>query len=188
MENTNILKNYHKLTAVAGIVIIAFIFRLLPHPPNFAPIAALALFSAVNIDGVLAYIIPLLSMLLSDIVLGFHSTMIFVYSAFLLTGFLGRLLKKKNNAVKLLFVSLLSSVLFFIITNFGVWLTGSMYPKNFSGLMEAYFLGIPFFRNTMLGDMFYSFTFFYGYKLMMNLIDGLIYRYKIRLSSSVSTD
>ncbi|MDO8609868.1 MAG: hypothetical protein Q7R95_04925 [bacterium] len=147
------------------IIILAVVARLIPHAPNFAPIGGLALFSGANFKKKSALIIPLSAMFISDIFLGFHKTMPYVYLSFILIALIGGLIK--NNKWQSIFkASLISSVLFFLITNFGVWASESMYQKNLNGLMQSYVMGLPFFRNTILSDLFYSFSFFYGYKFL----------------------
>lgn len=158
------------LLTTLGIIIIAASARIIPHPPNFTPIGGLAIFSGIHFEKKSAVIIPLLAMLLSDLILGFHSTMPFVYLSFLIMFFIGRLVRKKTSFIKLISASLTSSILFFLITNFGVWLLFDMYVKNFSGLINCYVMGLPFFRNTILGDLFYTLTFFYGYRYSFVLI------------------
>lgn len=147
-----------------GIVLLAVIARIIPHPPNFVPIGGLALFSGANFSGKKAYLIPISAMLISDLFLGFHSTMVFVYMSFLLSILIGKMLKKNSNPGKLVLTSLFLSILFFIITNFGVWLTTNFYSKDWVGLVNCYQMAIPFFKNTIFGDLIYSFSFFYGYK------------------------
>ncbi len=164
METGKLLKAIKDNIGVIGIVFVAALMRIFPHPPNFAPIGALALFSGANFKTKRAFLLPLSAMFLSDIIIGLHDTMIFVYGSFFLIAFLGRFLKKVS-PIKLFDVSLLSSLLFFLITNFGVWLVSDMYSKNAGGLFIAYLLGLPFLRNTIIGDIVYSFTFFYGYEL-----------------------
>ncbi len=158
-----------KTISYGAIILLAVIVRLIPHPPNFAPIGGLALFSGSHFKQKIAFLIPLSAMLLSDIFLGFHNAIIYVYASFFLTVLIGRLIKN-NKWQSLALTSLSSSILFFLITNFGVWATGSMYQKNLSGLMQSYAFGIPFFRNTILSDLFYSFTFFYGYKFSSDFV------------------
>jgi len=97
----------------------------------------------------MAYLVPLFIMVMSDLFLGFHTISIFVYAAFILVSFIGTRTKKPS-----VFTILLSSISFFIVTNLGVWLIG--YPKTWTGLVECYTLAIPFFRNSLLGDFFYS--------------------------------
>jgi len=148
--------------------LLAVVARLVPHPPNFAPIGGLALFSGSHFKKKIALLIPLAAMLISDVFLGFHNTMIYVYASFFLAVLIGRLIKN-NRWRSLALASLTSSVLFFLITNFGVWLSYSMYPKTLAGLFQSYLMGLPFFRNTILSDFFYTFSFFYGYQFLSNL-------------------
>lgn len=159
----------HKVVPYLAIILLAVVARLIPHSPNFAPIGGLALFSGANFKNKIALLIPLSAMFISDIFLGFHKTVPFVYVSFLIIALIGGLIKN-NKWQSLLNASLISSVLFFLITNFGVWATGTMYAKNFNGLMQSYAMGIPFFRNTILSDLFYSFSFFYGYRFLSNFI------------------
>ncbi|PIQ72361.1 hypothetical protein COY13_00315 [Candidatus Roizmanbacteria bacterium CG_4_10_14_0_2_um_filter_36_35] len=154
--------------AVVSIILLAVVARLVPHPPNFAPIGGLALFSGSHFKKKIALLIPLAAMLISDVFLGFHNTMIYVYASFFLAVLIGRLIKN-NRWRSLALASLTSSVLFFLITNFGVWLSYSMYPKTLAGLFQSYLMGLPFFRNTILSDFFYTFSFFYGYQFLSNL-------------------
>ncbi len=152
-----------KLISYAVIILVAIAARVIPHAPNFAPIGGLALFK-------IALIIPLTAMFFSDIFLGFHKTVPYVYVSFIIIALIGSLIKN-NKWQSLLLASLTSSVLFFLITNFGVWATGSMsYQKNLNGLMQSYAMGLPFFRNTIISDLFYSFSFFYGYRFLSNLV------------------
>lgn len=149
------------------IITVAVVLRLVPHPPNFTPIAAIALFGGTYLDKKYALIVPLLIMLISDFFLGLHQTMVFVYGSFLLTGLIGLWLKKHKNLRNILLATMSSSVLFFVITNFGVWLIWDFYPKNPAGLLQSYFLALPFFRNTFLGDLFYTGLFFGSYELLL---------------------
>lgn len=164
MENRKVLKLIHKI----GIILLAVVARLVPHAPNFSPIGGLALFSGSNFKSKFSFLIPILAMLISDIFLGFHKTIPYVYLSFIIIFFIGRNIKV-NKWQNLLSASLVSSIIFFVITNFGVWAAGSMYQKNLQGLMQCYTLGVPFFRNTLISDLFYSFSFFYGYRFLSNL-------------------
>jgi hypothetical protein len=107
----------------------------------------------------MAYLVPVFILGLSDVFLGFHLISLFVYSAFLLISFIGTKTKKPN-----IFTILLGSLSFFIVTNFGVWLIG--YPKTWTGIIECYTLALPFFRNSILGDFFYSGIMIFGYKFV----------------------
>ena len=151
-----------KQLIIISFILIAVLFRLVPHLPNVTPITAAALFSGVFLsDKKLAFIIPLAAMAISDIFLGFTLISLFVYSAIILIGFMGIYSKKMN--IKTI---LLSSISFFMITNFGVWLI--WYPKTLEGLVECYTLAIPFFRNSLIGDFVYSGILYYGYQIVAN--------------------
>lgn len=163
METRNIQINKQNILAVGMIVLVAILSRLIPHPANFVPIGALFLFSGARISGKAKYIIPFVVMIISDLFLGFHATMPFVYGALILAIFIGKYIKK-TSFNPIFFSSILSSILFFIITNFGVWAMEQMYTKDINGLINAYIMGIPFFRNTLFSDLLYSFILFYGFE------------------------
>ncbi len=147
MESTIINK---KNLIIAIIMLAAVLTRLVPHLPNFTPVTAIALFGGLYISNkILAYALPLIIMFISDIFLGFSSITLFVYSGFMLVTLIGTLRKKSN-----ILTIFMGSFSFFIVTNFGVWLLG--YPKTWTGLVECYTLALPFFRNSLLGDFFYS--------------------------------
>lgn len=145
--------------------------RLLPHPANFAPITAMALFGGAYLPKKYAFIIPLAAMVISDYFIGFYgTTMFYVYGSFVLSGLIGLWLRSHKNAGTILGGSLMASILFFLITNYGVWANPhSWYPHNFVGLMQSYTMGLPFFRNTLLGDMGYTAVFFGAYEAAKNL-------------------
>ena len=143
-------------------IAVAAIIRLMPHLPNVTPITAMALFSGVYFtQNKYAFIIPLLAMFLSDLILGFSLISIFVYLAFILVSYIGISSKKMN-----IRIILLSSISFFIITNFGVWLIG--YPNTLNGLIECYTLALPFFRNSLIGDFVFSGIMYYGFEFVYN--------------------
>jgi hypothetical protein len=148
-------------------ILITSALRFLPHYPNFTPVAGIALFGGTYFSNKkVAFIIPFAAMFLSDIVLGFHSTMWAVYLSFALIVMIGFLLKKGKRVSNILLASVASSVLFFFITNFAFWLTGGTYPLSFPGLTECYIAAIPFFHYTMLGDLFYVGIFFGAFELL----------------------
>jgi hypothetical protein len=156
-------------------LIIAFAagLRLLPHPPNFAPIAAMALFGGVYLNKKYALILPLLALFVSDLFLGFYGApmMSFVYGSFFLTGCIGIFLKSHKRPAVIIASALFSSLLFYLITNFGVWFTGTMYPKTLTGLVNCYVMAIPFFRNTIIGDLIYTSVFFASYEIALRLLN-----------------
>ena len=149
------------------IILFAVALRILPHPPNFAPIAGMALFGGAYLNKRYALIAPLVAMFISDIFLGFHSGMLFVYGSFLIIGLLGVWLRKNKNMKTITLATFFSSFIFFAITNFGVWLAGGLYPRTIEGFVQCYFYAIPFFRNTILGDLFYVGIFFGCYELAL---------------------
>jgi len=141
---------------ITTLIILASVSRIIPHIPNFSPVAAIALFGGVCFSNKkLAFIVPLAIMFLSDVIIGFHNTMIYVYVAFIIISAIGIYMQEKRNVRNVLVASLISSILFFLITNFGVWASDPT-SIGISGLIETYILGIPFFGNTILGDLFYN--------------------------------
>lgn len=144
-------------------IVVAALTRLLPHAPNFTPIGAIALFAGAHLDKKWRFVVPLGTMFLSDLFLGFHGTMPYVYGSFILSIFMGIYLQDKKSVAMIGLSSLLASVLFFLITNFGVWASSKMYTKDLSGLIDAYTLGLPFFRNTLVSDLLFTAVLFYGY-------------------------
>ena len=140
-----------------GFVLIAALTRLVPHPPNFAPITAMSLFAGAYFTRKqLAFIVPLLAMLISDLFLGFYTISIFVYTSFALITWMGQ----QQNKVTPKLV-LLGSVLFFFVSNLGVWLL--YYPKTIDGLVTCFTLAIPIFATSLLGDIFYSVILVFGF-------------------------
>lgn len=140
--------------------------RLLPHAPNFAPIAAVALFAGAVLPRRWSLVIPFGAMLLSDAIIGFYQVpvMASVYAAFALTVLLGWWSRRQNDrVVSTLGASLTGSVLFFLVTNAAVWRWGGLYPQTAAGLLQSYALGVPFFRNTLASDLFYTTVLFGSY-------------------------
>jgi len=146
---------------IIGLIVFAILTRLIPHPPNFAPVTAIALFSAINFNNnLLKFFIPLVSLILFDFIIGFSLINIFIYLSFIVIVLVGNHFKK----IKLKSI-LISSVVFFIISNFGVWLIG--YPKTISGIIMCYTAAIPFFLNTILGDLFYSYILKHSFNITL---------------------
>ena len=151
-------------------IIAAVILRLVPHLPNFAPIAALALFGGTYLNKKYALLIPLAAMLISDYFIGFYSPwiMLSVYGSFMMIGLIGLWLKNHKTLPNIIGSSLFGSIIFFLVTNFVVWaVPHSMYPHNLQGLMQSYIMGLPFFKNTLAGDLFYVATMFGLYELVL---------------------
>ncbi len=159
---------------VTLMVFAAAFVRLLPHPPNFAPIAAMALFGgAYFTKKSFAFLIPLAAMFLTDAIIGFYSTAWLTYISFALIVVLGIVMLKKVSVKNLIFASVTASVSFFLITNFGVWALGTLYPKTPAGLMESYVAAIPFFQNSLIGDLFFVGVMFGAYELIKYKVPAL---------------
>ena len=149
------LKNLKYFILPIGLILILSFSRLIPHPSNFTPILAVGVFAGFYFRNfILSLFIVIISMFIGDLVIGFHNTMIFTYSSLILAVAIG-LLIKKFNFKEIIFSGLSSSVVFFIVTNFGSWLTLEMYEKNFSGLLQSYFMAVPFFHNTLISTLIY---------------------------------
>jgi hypothetical protein len=145
-----------------ALVVLAAFTRLLPHPYNFSPIDGLAIFSGAMLwkKPSLSFLVPIAALMVGDLFLGLHSTIFFVYGSVALMVILGRSLGSTPSTRAIFGTSVLSSCLFFVITNFGMWLTTPLYSKDVFGLAESYIAGLPFFHWTLLGDLFFSFTLF----------------------------
>ena len=152
-EMNNLTPKFWVLTLM--IFASAFV-RLIPHPPNFAPIAAMALFGGAYFSKKwAAFLVPIAAMLLTDLILGFHETMWAVYLSFALIVVIGMMMLKEKKVGNVFFASVISSVSFFIITNFGLWLSTSYYAKTGAGIAACYTAAIPFFHQTLLSDLFF---------------------------------
>jgi hypothetical protein len=155
-----------RITVALGLIVLAAVSRLLPHPPDFAPLAAMALFGGAYFrDRRLAFAVPLATLLLTDLVLGLHETMPFVYLGFAMTVLIGFGLRSRVRLVSVAGAALASSVLFFVVTNLGVWQVSNLYPHDAAGLLACYVAAIPFFQNSLLGDFLYSGLLFGGMAL-----------------------
>ena len=150
----------NKYIFLISVISFAILSRFLPHPPNFTPVAAIALLSSKGFNNRwIGLLIPMIIMFISDLVLGLHGSIPFVYGAFILISIFGSFVKKINIGVVLS-----SSVIFFLVSNFGVWFL--YYPSTFTDLVTCYTLAIPFFLNTILGDLFFSALMIYSFYYM----------------------
>ncbi len=133
--------------------------RLLPHWPNFTPIGALAVWGGLRLNRQWNIIILLVTMMVTDLFLGWHATWLYVYGSLLVTTWLASKVKSIN-AGPVVGMTLLGAIVFFVVTNFGVWQTSSLYPHTLGGLMASYVAGLPFFRASLSGDIAYTVLFF----------------------------
>jgi hypothetical protein len=173
-------------SVLLGAVLPAAFARLIPHPPNFAPITAMALFGAATFtDKKLALLTPILALFVSDLCIeamyrmalvaswGIYSGMWVTYSAFLFITLMGFLLRYHRTVPAITGMTLAGSAVFFVVTNSGVWAGGNLYPRTLDGLLTCYMAAIPFFQNTLLGDAVYSTALFGGFTLAERLLPVL---------------
>ena len=157
---------------ISLILILAFA-RLIPHPPNFTPIIAVAIMSGYFFKNInLSFLVLIVAMLLSDLFIGFYENVFFVYASLLLITFVFYKISKKINFKNLFIYSFSGSLIFFVVSNFGVWILGSpgvnniAYAKDFNGLVECYILAIPFFGNTFLSTLIFAYPAIFVYKTL----------------------
>lgn len=142
---------------IAAMIVFAAVIRIVPHPWNLAPVGAMALFSgAVIRNRLVAFLFPMLALLAGDLFIGFHILMPVVYASFLVSIGIGFWLRDRHTIPRLGGAVLLGAVQFFFITNMGVWMFLHSYPKTFAGLVTCYVAGLPYFWNTLAGDVFFS--------------------------------
>jgi hypothetical protein len=153
------------------LLIIGILSRLLPHPANVTAVGALAVFSGARFGRTKALAITVCTMLVSDAFLGFHTVMWATYGSFAISALLANRYLRKQSMIRIAGITLTSSVVFYLVTNFAVWFVpGSMYPKTLAGLLDSYIMALPFFRNSLIGDFSYSAIFFGGYAFVEHLI------------------
>jgi len=140
------------------IILFGFLSRILVHTPNFSPVLSLALFGGVYLKGRQSVWVPLALMALSDAILGFYSGIVYTWGSIFLISLMGLWLRNHKNLANMISMTLLSSILFFVVTNFGAFL--SLYPHTLAGLKQCYILAIPFYRSTLMSSLAYSLVLF----------------------------
>ncbi|QOW24079.1 DUF6580 family putative transport protein [Lysobacter sp. H23M47] len=170
---------------LVALIVLAALTRVLPHPPNFSPITAIALFGgAYFANRSWALLMPLIGLFVSDLVLagvngGLYASWFggagiwVVYGCIVLTTVMGFGMRGKVSGGSVLGYSLAGSILFFLVTNFSVFAFDAMYPKTVAGLAAAYVAGIPFFKWSVLGTLFYSAVLFGGFELLRSRVPSL---------------
>lgn len=163
------MSNKYKVISVIVVVGLLAASRLLKHPYNFTPVAAMALFSGCHIRKYWGSLIPLGAMLVSDYFIGFYDwqVMASVYVSIFLAFIMGRFLSAKVKWHSVILSAFGSSILFYLVTNFAVWAFFDWYPHTLNGLLNNYYLALPFFRNTLLGDLIYSAVLFGAFELVL---------------------
>jgi hypothetical protein len=174
-ENGNGKSIRPRAIVITIVVCAAAALRIVPHPMNFTPIGALALFCGAHFSSKRAGVaIPLLSLIAGDIVVGFHPLMFWVYASFLVSVAIGFWLRRRQSVGRLGVATVAGAIQFFIITNFAVWAASiGNYPKNAGGLAACYLAGLPLLGNTLAGDAFYVALLFGGMALLENRIPSL---------------
>jgi len=164
---------YRTLLALA-LILLAAGLRIAPHPWNFTPVGAMALFSGALLkDRRLAFLFPLVALFVGDIFIGFHKLLPIVYASFLVNVAIGLWLRDRRSIARISLATLLGAIQFFLVTNFSVWKFLNSYPKTASGLAACYLAGIPFFWNTLAGDAFYAALLFSSFALAERFLPSL---------------
>lgn len=158
--------NRERIATLTFLILAAAASRLLPHPANVAPISAMALFAGAYFERKwLAFAVPLAAMILSDAVIGFYTQIWVTYLGFAAVVCVGFMLRSQVGVFQVACASVTGSVLFFFITNFAIWMHYDIYPHTIQGIMDSYVLALPFFRHTLMGDLFYAAVLFGGFAL-----------------------
>lgn len=163
------MKRKHVVLLLLMLVTIGIVGRFLPHLWNATPIVAIALFAGVYLGARYAIILPLVVMLVTDFFIGFYQfeMMLAVYGSFVLIGLIGYVIRKLKSAPVVILSTMMSSILFYLVTNWAVWQFSPLYQKTLAGLLSSYTLAIPFFRYMFFGDLVYVAVLFGAYELVM---------------------
>jgi hypothetical protein len=163
-----------KLLIAAGLAAVGVALRLLPLSDNFAPIGAIALFAGAILGLRYALWLPVSIMVVSDLIIGMHPTVLFTWSGFLLVALFGTLLHGIRNRWRIPLGAAGSAVIFYLVSNFGVWLQGWLYPHTVQGLVDAYVMALPFLRTSFLADLSFAAIFFGAYALLSHRLTGSV--------------
>jgi hypothetical protein len=176
------MKNQKGILLLTSVIAIVVFARLIPHAPNFTPVGAVTLLGAGFYSRkVLAFVVPILSLWLSDLIINnviyaayfekftlFTSFQIYTFASIALTALLGMKLLTKINVGRILGGSVAAALIFFFLTNFGSWLGNPLYSQNFVGLITSYVAGLPFLLNMLASNVVFGFALFYGYLALTN--------------------
>lgn len=150
-----------------GLIILLALSRLIPHPPNFTPILGMAVFSGAIINKkIVAYLVPLAAMLLSDLYLGFHSGMPIIYFTLAVCVLIGTFIESRVTILNSILGITAGVLVFYLITNFTVWYGSGMYENSLSGLITCYVMGLPFLQNTFISSLIYGMGAFLIYEVI----------------------
>jgi hypothetical protein len=159
------------LLAIA-LIVIGITLRLVPHTANFAPIGAIALFAGAILGLRMALWLPLAIMIVSDMVLGLHDTILFTWGGFVLVTLIGWLLRERSNRIRIMVGAPASALLFYLVSNFGVWLESGMYARTWEGLLSCYMMALPFLRTSLMADISFAVLFFGLYAFVAPAFTG----------------
>lgn len=163
-----------RVLVVSAFILVGAAFRVAPHPWNFTPIAAMALFAGAMIrHRRVAFVVPLVTLFVSDIFIGFHKLIPFVYLSFLVSVLIGGLLRDRTSPFRVAGATLLGALQFFLVTNFAVWAVLGTYPRTATGLAACYAAATPYFWNTLAGDALYAACLFGGFALVEHFVPVL---------------
>jgi hypothetical protein len=172
---------------VASIILLAAASRLVKHPFNFTPVAAMAIFAGAYLKNWKGLFIPLFAMVVSDYFIGFYDWQVMgsVYVGIAIAYSLGYLISNKKKWYTVLGAGLVSSIAFFVVTNFAVWAFFSWYPHTVAGLVNCFTLALPFFRNTLMGDLVYTGAFFGVYEGVIYLVENKVKKTTVESSKTI---
>ncbi len=168
------INNTEKALAI-GLVLMGVFFRVLPHPENFTPTMAIAVFAGVVLPAALALTIPLAIMVLSDCIIGFHPLFLVIWFSFFLVSWIGHKIRNSAGWFSVSAATMAGSLLFFIISNLSVFLFQNMYAKTWAGLGECFTMALPFFRNSFIADVLYCFALFGLFTLARSTVRRIAY-------------
>jgi len=172
------------LLAIA-LVVIGIGLRVIPHAANFAPVGAIALFAGAVLGWRTALWLPLAIMVISDLIIGLHDTVLFTWGGFLLVALFGMTLRNRGNVLRVSLGAAGAALLFFLVSNFGVWLEGRLYPPTWHGLIDAYVMALPFLRTSFVADLAFSALLFGLYAFVAPVFHGV---FTVRLPWSRSSE
>ncbi|MFA6511590.1 MAG: DUF6580 family putative transport protein [Patescibacteria group bacterium] len=139
-----------------SLLVFGVVMRMVPHPANFTPLTAIALVSGMYFRGKWVALVPVLTMVVSDVFLGWHNIVLFTWGSFAAAVLIGVFLRRTEISTRIIGGALAGSTLFFLVTNWAVWQFTVMYTKDFSGLLLSYEMALPFFRTMLTGDLIYT--------------------------------
>jgi hypothetical protein len=159
---------------IVMLITLSAVLRIVPHPWNLTPVGAMALFSGAMLrNRWIAFLLPLASLFAGDLFVGFHKLMLIVYASFAISVAIGRWLRENRSLARIGGAVFLGAAQFFVMTNFAMWALGGYYPKTAAGLATCFMAGVPFFWNTLSGDMLYAGILFGGFALAEKMLPTL---------------